>query len=207
VILKNKEVIAIIRNIDPQYVVSIAKILTQCNVFNIEVSLSNEEQGLACLEELSSAFSKSQITLGAGTIIKKEQVAMAKKAGAAYIITPGWNETLVSYILGEHLDIFPGAFSPGEIARGIEMGIETFKIFPAGILGPSYIKSLRGPFPDAHFMAVGGVNASNVTDFYQAGCSCFAFGSDIIPKNSTDADLDSIQTSTEEFMSIINRLE
>jgi 2-dehydro-3-deoxyphosphogluconate aldolase/(4S)-4-hydroxy-2-oxoglutarate aldolase len=75
----------------------------------------------------------------------------------------------------------PGALTPTEVMAASEAGAKAIKIFPCGSVGGAkYIKALRGPFPDLHFIPTGGVNATNAAEFFAAGAFAVGMGSDLV---------------------------
>lgn len=200
--INNGEIIAIIRGVAPENACAIARTLIEEGINFIEVSLSDADAGLACIRQIASHFSH-EIGLGAGTVINKGQVDKAIDAGAKYIITPGWDVELVRYIKSKNVGVFPGVYSPSEVMQSINEGVEIVKLFPAGDLGINYVKSLFGPFPNIRIMAVGGINKSNIIDFYRAGCYSFAIGSDLVPRGASEKDLDRIRENASEYINLL----
>ncbi len=198
-------IIAIIRGVQATHIRMIAETLLEEGIDWMEVSLSNEEEGLACIKQLASGLG-DQIHLGVGTVITAEQVNRAIDAGAKYIITPGWDRELVQYIRSQKIDILPGVYSPGEVMQAQAEGIETVKLFPAGDLGVTYIKSLRGPFPQLDFLAVGGVNLDNLHELFEAGCSSFSIGSELVPRGATQKDKTLIKQKARLFQEIVSKV-
>jgi 2-dehydro-3-deoxyphosphogluconate aldolase / (4S)-4-hydroxy-2-oxoglutarate aldolase len=196
------EIVAIIRGVAPENVYMITKTLIEEGINFVEVSLSDEDAGLACIHQIAVHFS-DKIGLGAGTVLRQEQADKAIAAGAKYIITPGWDTNLVRYIKSKNVGIYPGVYSPSEVMQSINEDIEIIKLFPAGDLGINYIKSLLGPFPNIKIMAVGGVTKSNIRDFYNAGCYSFAIGSDLVPRGAGENDLKRIRSSAQEYMNLL----
>lgn len=201
--MSTNNLIAIIRNVSPNDIVDVAGILLDVGINRMEVSLSDEANGLACIEKIAKAFG-DQIELGVGTICKESQVDIALEAGATYIITPGWDRELVKYVLDKGVQIYPGVFTPGEIMQASALGVETVKLFPAASLGTEYIKSLRGPFPNMKIMAVGGVTQDNIQAFQKAGCSSFAIGSDLIPKGASLKDKETIMAKAKQYIQLLS---
>lgn len=202
--LTDKSVMAILRDVSRESAAHIVDTLLCEGVYNIEVSLSNERLGYDCIETISKTFHEGQINLGAGTVLTVRQALKAVELGAKYLITPGFNEHIVQYALADRIEIIPGVFSPGEIARASELGIQVMKLFPAGILGPDYVKSLKGPFPDIELMGVGGIDADNVADYYKAGCFSFALGSSVVPRGAMIQDIPEIRKRTKHFMAALD---
>jgi 2-keto-3-deoxy-6-phosphogluconate aldolase len=130
----------------------------------------------------------------------------AKQAGAAYIITPAFDEDLIKAALKAGLPIFPGVFSPAEVMRALRLGLKQLKLFPAGDLGPSYVASLRGPFPEAEFIGVGGISLDNLAEFWRAGCRRFAVGSDMVPRGAVAADHEAVSARARAYIEAVSRL-
>mgnify|MGYP001733771061 FL=1 len=76
----------------------------------------------------------------------------------------------------------PGAMTPTEIVQAAQWGASVVKVFPAGNLGPDYIKAVRGPLDHIPLCAVGGVDHNNLEEFHRAGVTCFGVGSNIVRK-------------------------
>lgn len=198
------EIVAIVRGVQPKSVSSVVQVLLEEGITWVEVSLSDEEAGLESIRVLNEEFG-DQLHLGVGTVTRSDQVDHVLSAGAKYIITPGFDRELVQYIRSLDVPVFPGVFSPGEIMQAMNEGVEVFKLFPASTLGTKYIKDLRGPFPNLHFMAVGGVTKENLLDFFQAGCSSVAVGSDLIPRGATKDHLQQIRASARVYQNLLNQ--
>jgi|SRR5690625_2627481 len=204
--MEENTLISIIRGVDPDDILAITECLLENGVSWLEISLSDEKKGLACIQKINDKYG-DHVNLGVGTVIKKEQVDKALEAGARYIITPGWDRALAEYVLSKNITIFPGVYSPGEIMQAASLGIQTVKVFPAIILGLDYIKNIRGPFPHTEFMAVGGVNQDNIKDFKEAGYTYFAIGSNLVPQGATKSDLEIIGGNASDYVHILDKEE
>lgn len=205
-IINEDTIIAIIRGVQPEGVSDIVKALVEEGICWIEVSLSEEEMGLACLRRLTQEY-VGDLHLGAGTVTSPVQVDQALDAGAQYIITPGWDRELVRYAQKREICIFPGVYSPGEIMQARNEGIDIVKLFPAGCLGTDYIRNLFGPFPTLRLMAVGGINQHNIRDYFKAGCTSFAIGSDLVPRGASRQQLDSIRKKARQYRELADALQ
>lgn len=204
--MKENTLISIIREVDPSDILAITECLLENGISWLEVSLSDEKKGLACIQKINDKYGE-KVNLGVGTVIKREQVDKALEAGARYIITPGWDRELAEYVLSKDIMIFPGVYSPGEIMQAASLGIQTVKVFPAINLGLDYIKNIRGPFPHTEFMAVGGVNQDNIKDFKKAGYTYFAIGSNLVPQGATKSDLETIAKNASDYVHILDKGE
>lgn len=104
--------------------------------------------------------------VGAGTVLTKEQVDSAIDAGAEFIVSPGLNPEIVSYVLSKGLPMIPGVATASEIEQALSLGLHTVKFFPAESLGGiKTIKALCGPYRNITFLPTGGVNTENMLDY------------------------------------------
>ncbi len=203
--LKEGQIIAIIRGVAADAVTAICEALLEGGIDHAEVSLSRPKEGLECLARLRAAFGP-ELKLGAGTITSEKDLERARSAGAAYIITPAFDEDLVKAALAGGMPILPGVFSPAEVMRALRLGLTQLKLFPAGELGPSYVKSLLGPFPDAEFIGVGGIGLENLAAFWRAGCRRFAVGSNLVPSGAAPNDRTVIKERARAYIEAAGRL-
>ena len=129
------------------------------------------------LEAVAAAARERGLNVGAGTVIGVEQVAIAKRAGAVYTVSPGTDEEVIRASLDAGLPILPGVATATEVQRCVQLGLTWLKAFPASALGPGWIKAMLGPFPEAKFVATGGVSVGNAGDFLAAGARVVSLGS------------------------------
>ncbi len=126
--------------------------------------------------------------LGAGTVLSVDQVKQAVDAGAAYILTPGFNPKVVGYCAENGIPIIPGCSCPGEIEAALEYGIKLVKIFPVEALGGvKFIKALSGPYVNMSFAPTGGVNEDNMLDYLALPKVKAVGGSWMVPSDAVKA--------------------
>jgi 2-dehydro-3-deoxyphosphogluconate aldolase/(4S)-4-hydroxy-2-oxoglutarate aldolase len=122
-----------------------------------------------------------RIVLGMGTLTKPEQVQEAREAGATFVVSPHCRPELAQAMVDSGLVVMVGALTPTEVEEAYRLGSDVVKIFPASLVGPSYLKSLRGPFPYIETMPSGGVNAGNIAEWFDAGAYAVGAGSELCP--------------------------
>ena len=111
-----------------------------------------------------------EMLVGAGTVLSVEQVDRALKAGARFIVTPGFDEEVVDYCLANNIPVYPGTVTPSEVTKAVKRGLNICKFFPAEQYGGvSTIKALSAPFTTVKFMPTGGVSAKNLKDYLSCG--------------------------------------
>ena len=111
-----------------------------------------------------------EMLVGAGTVLTIEQADCAVKAGAKFIVSPGFDPEIVDYCIEKEIPVLPGVVTPSEAIQAVKKGLEVVKFFPAEQYGGvSTIKALAAPFTMLKFMPTGGVNVKNLKDYL--GCS------------------------------------
>ncbi len=107
-----------------------------------------------------------EILVGAGTVHTVAQAEQAVKAGAAFIVTPGFQPEVVRWCVEHQIDIMPGAVAPSDMEQALAFGLKTCKFFPAEAYGGvKTLKGLKGPYSDIKFMPTGGVSEANMLDY------------------------------------------
>ena len=106
------------------------------------------------------------MSIGAGTVINAEQCEAALKAGATFIVSPGFSPAVAQICKDKNIPYYPGCVTPTEIMAALEFGITTVKFFPANVYGGlKALKALSAPFPQVKFIPTGGVDRSNIDEF------------------------------------------
>ena len=107
--------------------------------------------------------------VGAGTVITLEQCKKAVTCGAKFIVSPGYNDEVVSWCVENNVAITPGCVTPTEIMAAMSHGLKVVKFFPANVYGGlSAMKALSGPFGGIKFIPTGGVNDKNLAEYISA---------------------------------------
>ena len=95
-----------------------------------------------------------------------EQVDAAVRAGAKFIVSPGFDAEIVDYCIKNEIPVFPGCISPSEVAQAAKRGLKVVKFFPAEPAGGiSMIKAMAAPYVGIKFMPTGGINAKNQEEY------------------------------------------
>jgi 2-dehydro-3-deoxyphosphogluconate aldolase/(4S)-4-hydroxy-2-oxoglutarate aldolase len=104
--------------------------------------------------------------VGAGTVVNERQLEEAIDAGSQFIVSPGLTERLGQAVIGSGVAYLPGVATAADIMRGLDLGLERFKFFPAEASGgiPA-LKALAGPFGNVRFCPTGGIRADNAHEW------------------------------------------
>lgn len=140
----------------------------------------------AGLEALRRAADEGVLT-GAGTVLSLSQCRQALRAGARFIVSPGFSEEVVEECLSRGVPVLPGCVTPTEIMRALEKGLDVLKFFPANVYGGMKgIKALSSPFPGVRFVPTGGVSAENLHEYVHPAVYAVG-GSWMCPQSLIDA--------------------
>lgn len=123
----------------------------------------------------------SSVLVGAGTVTSAEQAEACLRAGAEFLVSPGLSTHVLAVAQARAKLAIPGALTPTELMNAQANRARLVKIFPCGnVGGAKYLRSLRGPFPDAGLIPTGGVNAGNAAEFIAAGAFALGVGADLV---------------------------
>ncbi len=107
-----------------------------------------------------------EVLLGAGTVLTPDQADRAVKAGARFIVTPGFSAKVVAHCAALGVPITPGVATPTDIQLALEHGLDIVKFFPADAFGGvKTLKAVSAPFGSVKFIPTGGINAANLADY------------------------------------------
>ena len=185
--IRQHKLIAIVRGLSEDELLKAAEALLGGGVRLLEVTFDQSgkipDSVTANNIRLLKQTFDGKLLIGAGTVMSENQVLAAKEAGAEYIISPDVNEAVIKKTKELGLVSIPGALTPTEIVTAYTYGADFVKLFPAGDLGLSYIKSVKAPLSHIPMLAVGGVSVSNIRDFLDTGICGVGIGSAIVNKS------------------------
>lgn len=130
----------------------------------------------------------SDVIIGAGTVLNAEQVDIAARAGARFIVSPGLHESVVGTSRALDLPVYPGVATATEAQTAWNMGLKTLKFFPAGQAGgTAMLKAFGAVFRDLRFMPTGGVSPANLADYLNLPSVIACGGSWLTPAKAVAA--------------------
>ena len=192
----------ILRGVDISHIEPLIETVVQAGLPAIEITMNTV--GAAELIRKAVKISAGRINIGAGTVLSVDDMEEALEAGAEFIVMPVCIDEVMRSCVRRDIPVFPGAFTPSEVFKAHKSGAAMVKVFPAGSLGPRYIKELKGPLDKVRLMAVGGVRPDNIASFFDAGVDAVAFGASVF-KNEwiSSGDFRSIGESAGEYVKIV----
>ncbi len=146
-----------------------------------------------------------EMLVGAGTVLTTEQVDRAVAAGAKFIVSPGFNPTVVQYCIDKGIPITPGCMTPSEIEQALKHELEVVKFFPAEPAGGlKMLKAMAAPYVGMKFMPTGGISAGNVREYLKYDRILACGGSWMVKGDLINAgDFDKIRELTQEAVEIV----
>jgi len=167
--------VAIIRGVTPDEAESIGDALYEAGIRIIEVPL-NSPDPLSSIKRLATKFG-DRVLVGAGTVLKADDVARVRDAGGRIIVSPDTNPGVISAAAAASLVSSPGYFTPSEAFAAIRAGANALKLFPAEAASPAVLKAQLAVIPkNIPVLAVGGIRPDNMRPWLDAGASGFGLG-------------------------------
>ena len=165
--LSKSKVIPVIIIDDDKKALPLAETLFNSGITCAEITLRTD----AAIESLKIFSQFNKFTLGAGTITNIEQLHKAINAGAEFIVSPGFDETLAIESLKNNIQYIPGCITPTEIQKAKNNSIHLLKFFPSEPYGGiNTLKTLSAPFSDISFIPTGGIKINNIRKYLNLNC-------------------------------------
>ncbi|UOQ87232.1 bifunctional 4-hydroxy-2-oxoglutarate aldolase/2-dehydro-3-deoxy-phosphogluconate aldolase [Gracilibacillus salinarum] len=193
------KLVAIIRGVAPKDVIDVTKALYEGGIRTLEIT-ADTPKVLEIIEKVRTEFD-DQMIVGAGTVLDAETARAAIMAGSQFIFSPTVDVDTIKLTKRYGIVSIPGAMTPTEILTAYENGGDLIKVFPATILGPTYLKDMKGPLPHIPLMPTGGVNLDNISEYFKVGAKAAGLGSALVrgQDNYSAADLQALTKRAQQF--------
>ena len=189
--VREHKLIAIVRGVDPELCVKVAQALCDGGIRLMEITYDQRRpdswpETARAIGTLAERFA-GRMYIGAGTVTCAELVELTHKAGGQFIISPDVNEEVICRTCELGMVSMPGAMTPTEILTAHRAGADFVKLFPAGSLGPGYLKAVKAPVSQVELLAVGGIDEKNIADYLAAGAVGAGIGGNLINRDWVEA--------------------
>jgi 2-dehydro-3-deoxyphosphogluconate aldolase/(4S)-4-hydroxy-2-oxoglutarate aldolase len=182
-IMLKAPVIPVLMIEDARHAAQIAEALVEGGLPVLEVTLRT----LAALDALAAMASVPGAFVGAGTVLNTGSVEVSVRAGARFIVSPGLTENVVEAARAADVPLLPGVATAGDIMRGLDLGLNHFKFFPAEAAGGlRALKALAAPFGGARFCPTGGITAASAAEWLAHPSVLCVGGSWLVPAGTPD---------------------
>lgn len=202
--IEKEKIIVIVRGISREKLIPLANAMYRGGIRLIECTYDasgkiSDGEIASNIEMLAKTFD-GKMTVGAGTVLTKNQVELTKAAGGRFIISPDTNPEIISFTKKIGLVSIPGALTPTEASTAYRAGADFVKLFPVNLMGAKYVKDLKAPLSHIRFLAVGGINSDNMREYLDAGAVGFGVGSGIVDKKMIEAgNFDAVERFAREY--------
>ena len=174
----SREIIAILRGVKPNEVLSICEQIIEAGIDRIEVPL-NSPDPFESIGAIAKAFGSNAL-IGAGTVLTTDDVQRLKDVGGELVVSPDCNIAVIEKSKSLGMQSWPGVMTPTECFAALRAGADGLKIFPGDMVGPKGLKAMKAVLPaDAPVYAVGGAGPDNFAEWAAAGAAGFGIGSAI----------------------------
>ena len=149
-----------------------ADALVDAGVKVIEITLTTP----GALKIIEKLLKNKDLLVGAGTVRTVKDVKKVEAIGARFIVSPDTNEDVITATKKLKLVSMPGVSTPTEVGIAVDVGADILKLFPASVLGPAHLKSIREPFPNNRWCPTAGVTLESIPKWFEAGADLVGLG-------------------------------
>lgn len=181
--IRRHRVIAVLRRIEPRSaLVALVDELAVAGIraFEVTFDAASAPDDVTAVRSHLASRADGPFVIGAGTVLKPEQLEAARGAGADFAVSPVFDRALLDAAVAAGMAFIPGALTPTEIEAAWASGATFVKLFPASAVGPSLVRELRGPLPEVELIPTGGVDASTGPAFLDAGAVAVGVGGALV---------------------------
>jgi 2-dehydro-3-deoxyphosphogluconate aldolase/(4S)-4-hydroxy-2-oxoglutarate aldolase len=184
--LRDGGIVPVIRADSADTALRIVDALVSGGIRTLEITMTVPD-AIGAIKVVADRFGSS-VLLGAGTVTSRALAEGSLDAGAEFLVTPCVVPDVIAVAKERDVAVLPGAMTPTEVFTAWSAGGDIVKIFPASnVGGASYLKALKGPFPQIPLCPTGGVNLQTIGEFVKAGASAVGVGGELVSKAAIDA--------------------
>ncbi|ADZ90685.1 MULTISPECIES: bifunctional 4-hydroxy-2-oxoglutarate aldolase/2-dehydro-3-deoxy-phosphogluconate aldolase [Marinomonas] len=195
-------ILLIIRLDDESEALAVAEAAIAGGIKALEVTLS-VPNALGVISTLSKKYKDQGILIGAGTVLDAETARAAILAGAELLVSPHVTTSMIQMANRYQAVSVCGAYTPTESVAAIEAGADIVKLFPADMLGPKYVKTIKAPLEQAPIAPTGGVTPENAREWFAAGCVSVGVGSYISKAAQGTGDYSKVTEAAKTFLAAV----
>ncbi|EKF51559.1 bifunctional 2-keto-4-hydroxyglutarate aldolase/2-keto-3-deoxy-6-phosphogluconate aldolase [Lactococcus garvieae] len=191
-------VVSVVRADSAEDAIKIVEAVVDGGIKSIELTYSVPRAN-DVIADLVATYAGTDVMIGAGTVLEATSARLAIIAGAQFIVSPTFNKEVAKICNLYQIPYIPGVMTPLEAQTAMEYGSELIKLFPGDIAGSAMIKDLKGPFPYINVMPSGGVNETNVAEWFKVEASAVSAGGGVTAPALT-GDFAGVKVNAEKFM-------
>ena len=160
--LKHLRIIPVVTLQDAEDAIPLAETLVEAGLPVVEITFRTSAAA-AGIRKLSR---REDLLVGAGTVLTVDQAKAAVEAGARFVVSPGFNPSVVDHCRQASVFHVPGVCTPTEIEAALQRGLRVLKFFPAeAVGGVALLRAISRPYPAVDFIPTGGIQQHNLADY------------------------------------------
>ena len=178
-------IVAVVRSETVEEGIRISKACVEGGIPAIEVTYT-VPGATEVIKALKEQFTSDELVIGAGTVLDASTARIAILAGSEFIVSPAFDEETAKLCNLYQVPYMPGCMTITEITKAMQYGAEIVKLFPGSAFGPSFVKAIKAPLPQANIMPTGGVSLENIEEWFKNGVVAVGAGGKLASGRSED---------------------
>ena len=178
-------IVAVVRSETIEEGIRISKACVEGGIPAIEVTYT-VPGATEVIKALKEQFTSNELVIGAGTVLDAATARIAILAGSEFIVSPAFDEETAKLCNLYEVPYMPGCMTITEITKAMQYGADIVKLFPGSAFGPSFIKAVKAPLPQANIMLTGGVSLENIDEWFKNGVVAVGAGGKLASGSSED---------------------
>ena len=178
-------IVAVVRSETIEEGIRISKACVEGGIPAIEVTYT-VPGATEVIKALKEQFSSDELVIGAGTVLDAATARIAILAGSEFIVSPAFDEETAKLCNLYQVPYMPGCMTITEITKAMQYGADIVKLFPGSAFGPSVVKAVKAPLPQANIMPTGGVSLENIDEWFKNGVVAVGAGGKLASGSSED---------------------
>lgn len=178
-------IVAVVRSETIEEGIRISKACVEGGIPAIEVTYT-VPGATEVIKALKEQFTSEELVIGAGTVLDVATARIAILAGSEFIVSPAFDEETAKLCNLYQVPYMPGCMTITEITKAMQYGADIVKLFPGSAFGPSFVKAVKAPLPQANIMPTGGVSLENIDEWFKNGVVAVGAGGKLASGSSED---------------------
>lgn len=178
-------IVAVVRSETIEEGIRISKACVEGGIPAIEVTYT-VPGATEVIKALKEQFTSDKLVIGAGTVLDAATARIAILAGSEFIVSPAFDEETAKLCNLYQVPYMPGCMTITEITKAMQYGADIVKLFPGSAFGPSFVKAVKAPLPQANIMPTGGVSLENIDEWFENGVVAVGAGGKLASGSSED---------------------
>ncbi len=178
-------IVAVVRSETIEEGIRISKACVEGGIPAIEVTYT-VPGATEVIKALKEQFTSDELVIGAGTVLDAATARIAILAGSEFIVSPAFDEETAKLCNLYQVPYMPGCMTITEITKAMQYGADIVKLFPGSAFGPSFVKAVKAPLPQANIMPTGGVSLENIDEWFKNGVVAVGVGGKLASGSSED---------------------